>query len=97
VFVELYNEGLIHQDYYLINWCPRCQTALSDIEVEHKTVQGAFYHLRYPLRARSFQLSWKWPRRVRKLLLGDTAVAMHPGDERYAGLAGKSVTLAAPE
>ena len=50
VFVTLYNdkEKLIYQDYYLINWCPRSQTALSDIEVEHKTLEGAFYHLRYP-------------------------------------------------
>ena len=50
VFISLYNEKLIYQDYYLINWCPRCQTALSDIEVEHKTVQGAFYHIALSLR-----------------------------------------------
>ena len=50
VFITLYNEKLIYQDYYLINWCPRCQTALSDIEVEHKTVQGAFLPLALSLR-----------------------------------------------
>jgi valyl-tRNA synthetase len=92
VFVELYNEGLIHQDYYLINWCPRCQTALSDIEVEHKAVQGAFYHLRYPYAhdpSNCLEVATTRP----ETLLGDTAVAIHPGDERYVGLAGKSVML----
>jgi valyl-tRNA synthetase len=92
VFVELYNEGLIYQDYYLINWCPRCQTALSDIEVEHKTVQGAFYHLRYYYAhdpSNCLEVATTRP----ETLLGDTAVAVHPGDVRYAGLAGKSVIL----
>jgi valyl-tRNA synthetase len=92
VFVELYNEGLIHQDYYLINWCPRCQTALSDIEVEHKAVQGNFYHLRYPFAhdpSSFLEVATTRP----ETLLGDTAVAIHPGDERYVDLAGKMVTL----
>jgi valyl-tRNA synthetase len=92
VFVELYNEGLIHQDYYLINWCPRCQTALSDIEVEHKTVQGNFYHLRYPY-AHDPSCHLEVATTRPETLLGDTAVAIHPGDERYVGLAGKSVVL----
>jgi valyl-tRNA synthetase len=90
--VELYREGLIVQDHYLINWCPRCQTALSDIEVEHKTVQGAFYHLRYPFvhdPADGLEVATTRP----ETLLGDTAVAVHPGDDRYAGLVGKSVIL----
>ena len=92
VFVELYKEKLIHQDYYLINWCPRCQTALSDIEVEHKAVQGAFYHLRYPFvhdPNDGLEVATTRP----ETLLGDTAVAIHPDDDRYAGLVGKSVTL----
>ena len=92
VFIELYNEKLIYQDYYLISWCPRCQTALSDIEVEHKTVQGNFYHIRYPFvhdPKDGLQVATTRP----ETLLGDTAVAVHPEDDRYAGLEGKSVDL----
>jgi len=92
VFISLYNEKLIYQDYYLINWCPRCQTALSDIEVEHKTVQGNFYHIRYPFAhdaADGLEVATTRP----ETLLGDTAVAVHPEDDRYAGLEGKSVDL----
>ena len=92
VFISLYNEKLIYQDYYLINWCPRCQTALSDIEVEHKTVQGAFYHLRYPFAddpSNGLEVATTRP----ETLLGDTAVAVHPEDDRYTGLVGKSVIL----
>jgi valyl-tRNA synthetase len=92
VFVTLYNEKLIYQDYYLINWCPRCQTALSDIEVEHKTLEGAFYHLRYPFAEdpnQGLEVATTRP----ETLLGDTAVAVHPEDERYQGLVGKSVVL----
>ena len=92
VFITLYNEKLIYQDYYLINWCPRCQTALSDIEVEHKPVQGFFYHIQYPFAydsANGLEVATTRP----ETLLGDTAVAVHPEDDRYAGLVGKSVTL----
>ena len=92
VFITLYNEKLIYQDYYLINWCPRCQTALSDIEVEHKPVHGNFYHIRYPFAhdpSNGLEVATTRP----ETLLGDTAVAVHPEDERYAGLAGKSVHL----
>jgi valyl-tRNA synthetase len=92
VFISLFNEKLIYQDYYLINWCPRCQTALSDIEVEHKTVQGHFYHIRYPFvddPSTGVEVATTRP----ETLLGDTAVAVHPGDERYTTLVGKSVTL----
>ncbi len=92
VFITLYNEKLIYQDYYLINWCPRCQTALSDIEVEHKTVQGSFYHLRYPFAddpSQGLEVATTRP----ETLLGDTAVAVHPEDERYQNLVGKSVVL----
>ncbi len=92
VFITLYNEKLIYQDYYLINWCPRCQTALSDIEVEHKAVQGNFYHIRYPFAhdpANGLEVATTRP----ETLLGDTAVAVHPGDDRYTGLEGKKVNL----
>jgi valyl-tRNA synthetase len=92
VFISLHNEKLIYQDYYLINWCPRCQTALSDIEVEHKPVQGAFYHIRYPFvhdPHDGLEVATTRP----ETLLGDTAVAVHPEDDRYAGLDGKSVNL----
>ncbi|HVZ81968.1 MAG TPA: valine--tRNA ligase [bacterium] len=92
VFISLYNEKLIVQDYYLINWCPHCRTALSDIEVEHKPVHGNFYHLRYPFAhdpSQGLEVATTRP----ETLLGDTAVAVHPEDGRYAGLEGKSVLL----
>ncbi len=92
VFITLFNEKLIYQDYYLINWCPRCQTALSDIEVEHKTTQGHFYHIRYPFLhdpSAGVEVATTRP----ETLLGDTAVAVHPEDERYTALVGKSVIL----
>jgi len=92
VFISLYNEKLIYQDYYLINWCPSCQTALSDIEVEHKPAQGFFYHIRYPFvhdPNDGLEVATTRP----ETLLGDTAVAIHPDDDRYAGLVGKSVTV----
>jgi valyl-tRNA synthetase len=92
VFIDLYNEKLIVQDYYLINWCPRCQTALSDIEVVHKPSNGNFYHIRYPYAddPNSFlEVATTRP----ETLLGDTAVAVNPTDERYQGLVGKSVML----
>ncbi len=92
VFISLFNEKLIYQDYYLINWCPRCQTALSDIEVEHKTTQGNFYHIRYPLvqnPSEGLEVATTRP----ETLLGDTAVAVHPEDERYLELAGQFVIL----
>jgi valyl-tRNA synthetase len=80
------------QDYYLINWCPRCQTALSDIEVIHKPSNGSFYHIRYPYAAdanRFLEVATTRP----ETLLGDTAVAVNPTDERYQALVGKSVIL----
>jgi len=92
VFIDLYNEKLIYQDYKLGNWCPRCQTALSDIEVEHKATQGNFYHIRYPFAhdpTHGLEVATTRP----ETLLGDTAVAVHPEDERYTGLTGKSVDL----
>ena len=91
VFVRLYDEGLIYRDNRLINWCPRCHTALSDLEVEHDEKQGQLWHLRYPVKdqARFLVVATTRP----ETMLGDTAVAVHPEDERYADLIGKSVVL----
>jgi valyl-tRNA synthetase len=103
VFVRLYEKGLIYRGYYIVNWCPRCHTALSDEEAEHRDVQGKLYFLRYPIAERV-------PERLSdtaqagidyivvattrpETMLGDTAVAIHPQDERYAGLIHKSIML----
>ncbi|BBO80534.1 valine--tRNA ligase [Desulfosarcina ovata subsp. sediminis] len=91
VFVQLYDEGLIYQGDYIINWCCRCHTALSDLEVEHEDIDGAFYHIRYPFADGSGGLTVATTRP--ETMLGDTAVALHPDDERYAGLTAKTVTL----
>ncbi len=91
VFVRLYQEGLIYRGDYIINWCPRCQTALSDIESEHQDVQGHFWHIRYPLEDGSGEIIVATTRP--ETMLGDTAVAVHPDDERYQPLIGKKVIL----
>jgi valyl-tRNA synthetase len=93
VFVRLYEEGLIHRDRYLINWCPRCRTALSDLEVEHAETDGQLYHLRYPLTDGSGAIEVATTRP--ETMLGDTAVAVHPEDARYRALVGRSVRLPA--
>ncbi|MCD8506408.1 MAG: class I tRNA ligase family protein, partial [Alkalibacterium thalassium] len=89
VFVDLYNKGLIYRGEYIINWDPKAQTALSDIEVEHKEVNGAFYHISYPIvgSEESVEIATTRP----ETMLGDTAVAVHPDDERYQHLIGKKV------
>ncbi|VEF47463.1 valyl-tRNA synthetase [Bacillus freudenreichii] len=91
VFVRLYNEGLIYRGEYIINWDPATKTALSDIEVIYKDVQGAFYHMRYPLAdgSGSIEIATTRP----ETMLGDTAVAVHPEDERYKHLIGKTIIL----
>lgn len=91
VFVRLYEEGLIYRGEYIINWDPETQTALSDIEVEYKDVQGALYHMRYPLVDGSGHIEIATTRP--ETMLGDTAVAVHPDDERYKHLIGKKVKL----
>ena len=91
VFVDLYNKGLIYRGEYIINWDPVAQTALSDIEVIHKDIQGAFYHLKYPIVESSDYLELATTRP--ETMLGDTAVAVHPDDERYQDLIGKTVRL----
>ncbi|WP_060206977.1 valine--tRNA ligase [Sporosarcina koreensis] len=91
VFVKLYEKGFIYRGEYIINWDPATKTALSDIEVIHKDVQGAFYHMRYPLAdgTGSIEIATTRP----ETMLGDTAVAVHPEDDRYKHLIGKKVKL----
>lgn len=91
VFVTLYEKGLIYRGEYIINWDPKAKTSLSDIEVIHKDVEGAFYHMNYPLADGSGFLEIATTRP--ETLLGDTAVAVHPDDERYQELIGKTVIL----
>lgn len=91
VFVSLYKKGLIYRGEYIINWDPVTKTALSDIEVIYKDIQGAFYHLRYPLKDGSGYIEIATTRP--ETMLGDTAVAVHPEDERYKHLIGKTLVL----
>jgi valyl-tRNA synthetase len=91
VFVRLYEEGLIYRDKRLINWCPRCHTALSDLEVEHEEVDGLLTYIRYPLSDRNGYLTVATTRP--ETMLGDTGVAVHPGDERYRNCEGRTVHL----
>ncbi len=91
VFVHLYNKGLIYRGRYIINWCPHCQTTLSDLEVEHQEVQGKIWHLRYPYRDREGYIVVATTRP--ETMLGDTAVAVHPDDPRYKELIGEKVIL----
>ncbi|MBI1922296.1 MAG: valine--tRNA ligase [Geobacter sp.] len=91
VFVRLYEEGHIYRDNRLINWCPRCHTALSDIEVEHEDKAGHLWHIRYPVVGSDRFLVVATTRP--ETMLGDTAVAVNPADERYVDLVGKKVLL----
>ena len=90
-FVRLYNKGLIYRGERIINWCPRCQTALSDLEVQHKDITGSLYYLRYPLAEGDGFVTVATTRP--ETYLGDTAVAVNPGDKRFEGLIGKKVVL----
>ena len=88
VFVRLYEKGLIYRGEYMINWCPGCRTAISDLEVSHADVQGHLWHIRYPvvgMPRRSLTVATTRP----ETMLGDTAVAVHPDDARYKHLHGK--------
>ncbi|WAA11591.1 valine--tRNA ligase [Fervidibacillus halotolerans] len=91
VFVSLYKKGLIYRGEYIINWDPVTKTALSDIEVIYKDIQGALYHMRYPLKDGSGYIEIATTRP--ETMLGDTAVAVHPDDERYKHLIGNTVIL----
>ena len=91
VFLRLYQEGLIYRSNYIINWCPRCQTALSDLEVEHQEVLGKLYHLKYPFKENDRFVIVATTRP--ETMLGDTAVAVNPEDERYQDVIGKKIIL----
>ncbi|HET7522448.1 MAG TPA: class I tRNA ligase family protein, partial [Bacillales bacterium] len=91
VFVRLYEKGLIYRGEYIINWDPATKTALSDIEVVYKEVQGAFYHMEYPLADGSGTIEIATTRP--ETMLGDTAIAVHPDDDRYKGVVGKKAIL----
>ena len=90
-FCDLYEKGLIYKGSRIINWCPKCRTALSDAEVEYKDMPGAFWHIRYPIEDsdEEFIIATTRP----ETMLGDTGVAVHPDDERYKHLVGKNAIL----
>jgi valyl-tRNA synthetase len=90
-FVNLYNKGLIYRGERIINWCPRCSTTLSDLEVDHKDLNGHLWHLKYPLADGGGFLIVATTRP--ETMLGDTAVAVNPEDERYTSLIGKEIML----
>ncbi len=112
VFVQLYKEGLIYKDKRLVNWDPHFETAVSDLEVENREVNGHFWHFKYPLEnGETYQfpiahddagkptewgnpaITLRSPRRARKPCWAMGAVAVHPSDQRYAGIVGKRVLL----
>jgi valyl-tRNA synthetase len=90
-FVDLYAEGLIYRGEYMVNWCPKCGTALSDLEVEHADTRGKLWHIRYPSAdgGEGVVVATTRP----ETMLGDTGVAVHPDDPRYSGLVGRTVIL----
>jgi len=91
VFIRLYEEGLIYRSHYIINWCPRCQTALSDLEVEHEEVLGKLYYLKYFFKGgdRFLVVATTRP----ETMMGDTAVAVNPEDDRYKAMVGQKIIL----
>ena len=91
VFVRLYNKGLIYRGERIINWCPHCKTSISDAEVEFSEHDGNFWHIRYPFKDGSGYLELATTRP--ETMLGDTAVAVHPEDERYKNIVGKMLVL----
>ena len=91
VFVSLYKEGLIYRGNYIVNWCPRCSTALSDLEVVHKETDGKLYHVQYALVDDEGALTIATTRP--ETMLGDTAIAVHPEDSRFRSLVGRRVFL----
>ncbi len=91
VFVRLYEEGLIYRGKYIVNWCPRCETAISDLEVKHEDIAGKLYEIRYPVIGSTEYITVATTRP--ETMLGDTAIAVNEKDERYTHLHGKSVRL----
>ncbi len=92
-FIRLYEKGLIYRGKYIVNWCPRCRTALSDIETEHEDHQGHLWHIHYPLKEGDAQQHLTVATTRPETMLGDTAVAVHPEDERFRHLVGRTVVL----
>ena len=95
VFVRLYEEGLIYRGKYIVNWCPRCETAISDLEVKHEEVAGKLWEIRYPVvgkKSGSSEFITVATTRP-ETMLGDTAIAVNAKDERYTHLHGKKVLL----
>ena len=90
-FVRLYKEGLIYKGEYIVNWCPRCKTAISDLEAKHEQKEGWLYYIRYPVQGSDEFITVATTRP--ETMLGDTGVAVHPDDERYKHLVGKKVIL----
>ena len=91
VFVRLYEDGLIYRGHYIVNWCPQCRTAISDLETVHEERQGHLWHIRYPIVGTNESVVVATTRP--ETMLGDTAVAVHPSDPRYQHLIGKMVLL----
>ena len=91
VFVRLHAKGLIYRGHYIVNWCPRCQTALSDEEVDHRQTESKLYHLRYPVAGTEKHIVVATTRP--ETMLGDTGVAVHPKDRRYQKLVGRKAVL----
>jgi len=91
VFVRLYEKGLIYRGERIINWCPRCATALSDLEVDHKDIGGHLWYVRYPLAEGNQFITVATTRP--ETILGDTAVAVNPNDERFKAMIGREVVL----
>ena len=91
VFINLYKKGYIYKGSRIINWCPKCKTSLSDAEVEHEEQEGHFWHIKYPIVGtdRFLEIATTRP----ETMLGDTAIAVHPDDERYKDIVGKNVIL----
>ncbi len=92
VFIELYNKELIYKGNYMVNWCPRCGTAISDLEVIYEEERGKLYYLKYPIKDKKNEFIIVATTRP-ETMLGDTAVAVHPEDERYKDLIGKTLIL----
>jgi len=91
VFIRLYEQGLIYRGYYIVNWCPRCHTTISDIEVEHLPAPGHLYYIKYPAKhgGKSVIIATTRP----ETMLGDVAVAVHPEDERFKSMVGETLIL----
>ena len=91
VFVKLYEKGLIYKGAYIVNWCPRCQSAISDVETEYETEQGHLWEISYPLKGESGAIIAATTRP--ETIFGDVAIAVHPSDQKYSELVGKTVVI----